>query len=127
MALIVESVDEQTVQNPAQILSDERIEELLKEAETRLRQQAGLEPNSSRFGQDVETLAPVSQKRIHLPKLQHSLERSSYLKNHDGVTKTDANLMVPKEQRKMADGLRVVAKDSEDNKKVVCHPLRSII
>ncbi|KAK5082925.1 dTDP-fucopyranose mutase [Lithohypha guttulata] len=112
MALSVELPHETVVTSAPEILSDERIEELLQEAETRLRQKAGLEALDT-----VPTTAgPV--KRVHLPKLEHNLEKASYLKNHNGVVKTNADLMVPVAQRKMADGLRSVVNETENRKKM---------
>jgi len=120
MALASVFPGEHTTQNAYEILSDDRIEELLKEAETRLRAKAGLEPVTA--DDDVlalETTQAVPGKIVHFPKLEHNLERSSYLKNHNGIVKASPDLMVPAEQRKMAEGLRVVAKDIGDSKKVV--------
>jgi len=105
-------------------LSDDRIEELLKEAETRLRAKAGLELTSA--NEDILTLESTdaaAMKKIHLPKLEHNLNRNSYLKSQNGIAKAIPDLMIPAEQRRMADGLREVAKETSDNKKVVCiHP-----
>lgn len=120
MALAVKSLEQGAAFSTPELLSDERIEELLKEAETRLRAKAGLEPISA--NDDVLALDSTnvaSQKRIHFPKLEHNLDRNSYLKNHNGIAKASPDLMVPAEQRKMADGLRAVAKESDTNKKVV--------
>ena len=120
MALASVYPGEDTIQNAHEILSDDRIEELLKEAETRLRTKAGLEPVAP--VDDVLALEPsqaVPRKGIHFPKLEHNLERSSYLKNQNGIVKASPDLMVPAEQRKMAEGLRAVAKDIGDSKKVV--------
>ncbi|KAK5942185.1 dTDP-fucopyranose mutase [Knufia obscura] len=119
MALAVKSLEQGAAFSTPELLSDERIEELLKEAETRLRAKAGLEPISA--NDDVLALDSTnvaSQKRIHFPKLEHNLDRNSYLKNHNGIAKASPDLMVPAEQRKMADGLRAVAKESDTNKKV---------
>lgn len=107
------------VLQPAGALSDERIDELLKEAETRLRAKAGLAPLSD------ETLTsksqiPPSTNRVHLPRLEHNLQQSSYLKNQNGVTRTNPNLMVPEVQRKMAEGLRTISTNTIIGKKVVC-------
>ncbi|KAK5081472.1 dTDP-fucopyranose mutase [Exophiala xenobiotica] len=119
MALAVESRKTSTLSPAPEILSDDRIEELLKEAETRLRAKAGLEPTLA--NEDVlalETTDPAPKKRIHFSKLKHNLDRSSYLKNHNGIVKVSPDLMVPAEQRKMADGLRAVTRELGDSKKV---------
>jgi len=123
MALAVESRKASTSSPAPEILSDDRIEDLLKEAETRLRAKAGLEPTPA--NEDVlalETTDAAPKKRIHFSKLEHNLDRSSYLKNHNGVVKASPDLMVPAEQRKMADGLRAVTRELGDSKKVVSRP-----
>ena len=103
------------------VLTDEQIEELLKEAEDRLHAKAGLEP-LTQDSEDVLTLdtQDVRQHRqIHFPKLEHNLNGSSYINNHSGVAKTSSQLMVPAEQRKMAEVLRSVTKDGKSSSKVV--------
>lgn len=108
------------------ILSDARIEELLQEAESRLRAKVQLEPESTLDKIALkDTSSPSdSAKRIRLQKLQHGVDRSLYLKNENGITRMNTTLMVPDEQRKMADGLRETAR-GEEHKKIVCHTLSS--
>jgi len=127
MALAVESRNGSMLDAAPEILSDERIEELLKGAETRLRAKAGLEPISA--NEDVlalETTDAAPSRRVHLARLEHNLDRSSYLKNHNGIAKASPDLMVPAEQRKMADGLRTVRKELGNSKKVVSQSLSQI-
>ena len=106
------------------ILSDEQIEHLLKEAEERLRVKSGLQPLNDEA--DVLSLDTGDEqkraKTFHLPKLEHKLDGSSYLTNHNGITRSNANLMVPAEQQIMADGLRSIGKDQEHKKAVRTSP-----
>lgn len=128
MALTVDMPPESLIRAPPEILSDERIEELLKEAEARVRQKAGLKPQTDDvLALDKDKPAATSSKTVHLPKLEHNLERSSYLKNHNGIAKTNPSLMVPAEQRKMAEGLRAVTRENGESKKVVCLSLAYFI
>lgn len=94
-----------------EILSDEQIEQLLQEAEDRLQQKAGLE---------IVKLSEVqTQQRPKIPSLQHGLDRATYITEHNGVAKADPNLLINKEQEKMAHELRPVKKGT-DSKKAVC-------
>lgn len=104
---------------PQEVLSDERIEELLQEAEARLRAKAGLEPKVIDDGLALESVGSAPAKRVRLPKLEHGADRSAYLKNQNGIARTNSSLMVPAEQRKMADGLREVSREN-GSKKMVC-------
>ena len=105
-----------------EILTDAQIEELIKEAEDRLRRKAGLEPNVDNETLSLNSAAPLSASRVRLSKLEHNLDRSSYIKNHNGVAKTNPSLMVPTEQRKMADGLRSLSTQQASSKKIVSNP-----
>lgn len=90
----------------SEALSNEQIEALLQEAETRLRLKAGLEV--------VNTTD--SGKHTMVPKLQHGLEQTPYIKEHDGVAKANSSLLVSKDQQKLADELRHVSKDLRSKK-----------
>ena len=101
-----------------QPLTDERIEELLKEAEARLRAEAGLEPQQDdSLALQRPTASTTSRSR--LPRLDSGLQQPSYLKNQNGVTRTNSSLTVPDTQRKMADGLRTLPRNISESKKVV--------
>lgn len=80
------------------IMSDEQIDELLQQAEARLREKAGLQI------QKIEG----KEKRIAIPKLQHGMDKSSYISEKNGVARVDPNLLVKKDDNKMADGLRSI-------------------
>ena len=121
MELSVNQVDDVGLSAVPRILSDDEIEKLLNEAESRLRMKAGLEPaqdDDNMLSLDTDTVQS-SVQRVRLPKLEHNLEKSSYLKHENGVTRTDSSLTIPTEQRKMAEGLRLIAGD-QNSKKVVC-------
>lgn len=105
-----------------EVLTDAQIEELLQEAEDRLRQKAGLPPNIDNETLSLSAVVAPSATKIHLSKLEHNLDRSSYIKNHNGVAKTNPSLMVPTEQRKMADGLRSLDTQQTSGKKIVSNP-----
>lgn len=104
-----------------EILTDDQVEKLLQEAENRLRQQAGLvndpEKDTISFNEEPSTRT----KRIQLPNLEHTANKSSYIRTSDGVAKADPKSMVPAEQRKMAGGLRKIQTQRTRNSKVVSH------
>lgn len=127
MAMSIDKVDGASLNDTPRTLSDEEIEKLLNEAENRLRVKAGLETTE----QDDNVLAldadvaPSSVQRVHLPKLEHNLEKSSYLKHQNGIARTNSSLTIPTEQLKMAEGLRSIVSE-QTSKKVVCSPLPSL-
>lgn len=121
MELSVNQVDDVGLSAVPRILSDDELEKLLNEAESRLRMKAGLEPaqdDDNMLSLDTDTVQS-SVQRVRLPKLEHNLEKLSYLKHENGVTRTDSSLTIPTEQRRMAEGLRLIACD-QNSKKVVC-------
>lgn len=121
MALSIGRIEDTSLNAAPRILSDDEIEKLLNEAENRLRVKAGLAPSEE--GDDTLALvpdtAPNAVHRVHLPKLEHNLEKKSYLKHQNGIARTDSSLTIPTEQRKMAEGLRSIVSD-QTSKKVVC-------
>ena len=123
MSALVEDPNGNALNSSPEILSDQQIEELLQEAETRLRAKAGLDlkPQDSEEILSLGSALPAPSKKIHFPKLEHNLDRSSYIKTHNGVAKAAPNLIVPATQREMADGLRAVSRWNGENKKMVSY------
>ena len=123
MALVVEDSKEGLALHTPQVLSDEQIEKLLQEAETRLRAKAGLAsvPEQSDDLMAFEHEKPITHKEIRFPKLEQNLDRSSYIKNHNGVAKVNSQSTVPAEQRDMANGLHSVAREGGSQKIVSLH------
>lgn len=126
MAAVLDVSVTQPEDGGPEILTDAQIEELLQEAEDRLRQKVGLASNVDNETLSLSSGAPPSASKVRLSKLEHNLYRSSYIKNHNGVAKTNPSLMVPTEQRKMADGLRTLNTQQASSKKIVSSPSVSI-
>ena len=106
----------------ADSLSDEQIEQLIQEAETRARGKAGIvtvpEPETELTLQE-ET--PGLAQRNAIPKLQHGLERHSYIREQHGVARVRPELLATKEQQSLADQLRTVkVKKSKEKVRYVC-------
>lgn len=112
--------------NEHEILTDAQIEELLREAEDRLRLKAGIPSTPDNETLSLTPVVAPSASKVRLSKLEHNLEPSSYIKNHNGVAKTNSSLMVPSEQRKMADGLRSLD-TQQPSKKIVSGPFLFVI
>jgi len=119
MAVVAEGSSAAADSRSPEILSDEQIEELLQEAEARLRAKAGL-PTKVIDNDELalESTTSVPAKRVRLPKLEHGVDRSSYLKDQNGIVRTNSILMVPAEQRRRADGLREVLRENGTRKVV---------
>ncbi|EXJ80286.1 hypothetical protein A1O1_08428 [Capronia coronata CBS 617.96] len=102
----------------SEILTDEQIDQLLVEAEARLREKAGLSLTASGADEISLVTAEVKAKqRKPLPKLRHGLGQQTYIKDSQGVALTKPQATIPKEQRKLADGLRAV-EVAEKTKKI---------
>ena len=108
-----------------QALSNEQIEQLIQEAETRARAKASIviapEP------EDELTLSeetPELAERKAIPKLKHGLERQSYIREQHGVAQVRPELLATKEQQTLADRLRTVqvkkSKEKVRYKRVLC-------
>lgn len=123
MAAVLDMPVTQTNSGEPEILTDAQIEELLQEAEDRLRLKAGLPANAGNETLSLTSPNPLSTSKVRLPKLEHNLDQSSYIKNHNGVAITNPSLMVPPEQRKMADGLRTLTVQQTNGKKIVSNIL----
>lgn len=105
-------------------LSDEQIEQLIQEAETRARAKAGVltapEP------EDKLTLpeeTPGLAQRKAIPKLKHGLERQSYIREQHGVAQVKPDLLATREQQTLADRLRTV--QVQKSKEKVCYQYSS--
>ena len=103
-------------------LSDEQIELLLQEAEGRLRAKAVAVAAPDELDNELtlrlDEDQPEFAKRKPVPRLQHGLHGSTYIKNRDGVAEVVPELLAPKEQQKLADQLRSVETKSKSKKEV---------
>ena len=106
----------------AEALSDSQIEQLLQEAETRLKSNSGAVATADPDDEltfELHEDKPELAKRKPIPKLQHGLEKSSYIRDQHGVAKVRPELLATKEQQTLADQLRSVPVQ-EGSKKEVC-------
>jgi len=100
-------------------LNEEQIEQLLQEAETRSREKAGIITQVQNEEDEGNlTLSTESVTRKPLPRLKHGLGRNSYIHEKHGVVHVNPDLVVGKQQKKLADTLRTVD-ILEKSKKVV--------
>lgn len=121
MALTLKSSETLLRPTSHEVLTDEQIENLLQDAEARLRAKAGLSVQKVESDDvlQLESDAVRPTRRLKFPRLEHDLDRSTYIKNENGVAKTSANLTVPTEQRKMAEELRALPAIDSAGKRVV--------
>ena len=104
-----------------ELLTDDQIEQLLQEAEARLRAKAGqLPPTESEDVIALQESEPAQSKRRAIPRLQHGLNSSSYISEKNGVAQVNPTLLTTPSQQKLADGLRSV-ETKQRNKKEVGH------
>ncbi|EXJ86499.1 hypothetical protein A1O3_03450 [Capronia epimyces CBS 606.96] len=102
----------------SEILTDEQIDQLLAEAEARLREQAVLLSTPSGADEiSLDTTEAKAKERKPLPKLRHGLGQQTYIKDNQGVALTKPQATIPRDQRKLADGLRPV-EVAEKSKKI---------
>lgn len=98
-----------SVLTETEVLSDQRIEELIQEAEARARAKAGVvtapEPEDELTLQE-ET--PDFARRKAIPKLKHGLEKESYIQEQHGVAQVKSQVLVTKQQQGLADRLRTL-------------------
>merc|ERR1711939_843634 len=92
-------------------LSEDQIDQLLQEAEARLRSKTGT--SVATHSQDELTLSlnedkPEFAKRQPIPSLQHGLDKTSYIQDHGGVAQIRPELLASTDQQKLADQLRPV-------------------
>lgn len=105
-------------------LSDEQIEQLIQEAETRALVKH--RPATAPIPDDELRLldnVPELSKHKNLPKLKHGLERSSYIQHEQGVAQVKRDLLTSSEQ-KAATGLRNLQTSIQTKKKVCELPHR---
>jgi hypothetical protein len=109
-----------TAEMEAEALSDEQIEQLLQEAEIRLRAREGqVVPVESEDLIALQETEASRTKRKAIPRLQHGLQTSSYISEKNGVAQVNPTLLATPAQRKIADNLRNV-QVKQKNKKEVC-------
>ncbi|KIW71267.1 hypothetical protein PV04_03450 [Phialophora macrospora] len=87
------------------VLTDEKIDELLTQAEARLRAKAtGTLGGEVLLAKDDTT----SKSRKPLPKLRHGLTRSPYIKDNQGVAETNPKATIAQQQASQAAGWKHV-------------------
>ena len=100
-------------------LSDEQVRQLLKDAEERLRIRKGLGPKSSSLDTLQNRYAPkavptvldillLTQASSSIPRLASQKTIEPYVKTTDQGASVDRSHLVTAEQRKSANGIRVV-------------------
>ena len=104
-------------------LSDEQIDLLLQEAETRLKAKAGVLTTTQ--PQDEQTLRldedkPEFAKRKPIPRLQHGLDEKPYIQDRKGVAEVEPEVLATRQQQKLADTLRSVQVKHKSKKEVRC-------
>ncbi|KEF61748.1 uncharacterized protein A1O9_03318 [Exophiala aquamarina CBS 119918] len=101
----------------SEILSDAQIDQLLLDAEARLRARvAQLAPAGIQNEVSLETGEPRAKHRKPLPKLRHGLDRTGYLKDSNGVVQTDPKALVKSSQTPLSSDLRSVDDAKKSNK-----------
>ncbi|KIX10377.1 uncharacterized protein Z518_01459 [Rhinocladiella mackenziei CBS 650.93] len=99
-----------------EILTDEQIDQLLDEAEARLREKASLAPTDAIID-EISLRTGETKTRQPLPKLRHGLNRRTYIQDNQGVAETNPPATITDQHQKMGDGLRSVGL-SEKSKKI---------
>ncbi|KIW16920.1 hypothetical protein PV08_04110 [Exophiala spinifera] len=92
----------------ANLLNDVEIDRLLSEAEERLRAKTtpGLSAsNNEEISLHNGELEKATVRKM-LPKLQHNLSQTTYIKDHSGVAQANPQLAVAKDQRQLADRMK---------------------
>ncbi|KAF7505785.1 hypothetical protein GJ744_000456 [Endocarpon pusillum] len=94
------------------ILSDEQIEQLLHEAEVRLKEASESVVQAARAPelQDIISVGNI-RKRKPLPKLIDSLKKASYIEQKNGIAQADGQRLLADKHRKLSNGLRAVELD----------------
>lgn len=90
---------EEDEENAQEELSDEQIQQLLKEATTRLTKPA-------QHDQRVSTPTQTSGRLI--PKLQTTTPHAPYIREVNGIATANPKLLISEEQRKLSNTLRSV-------------------
>ncbi|KAK5061358.1 hypothetical protein LTR84_007900 [Exophiala bonariae] len=77
------------------VLTDAQIDQFLLDAESRLREKAGqVLPTNDEDEVSISTGQASVKHRNPLPRLQHGLDRTSYLKDKGGVMQTDIQALI---------------------------------
>lgn len=101
-------------------LSDEQIDLLLQEAETRLKAKAGAvatQPDNE-LTLRLDDDKPEFAKRKPIPRLQHGLDEKPYIQEHKGVAEVDPVVLATEQQQKLADKLRTSQAKHKSKKEV---------
>lgn len=110
-------------------LSDEQIDLLLQEAETRLRSKAGVvatQPDDE-LTLRLDDDKPEFAKRKPIPRLQHGLNEKPYIQEHRGVAEVDPAVLATEQQQKLADKLRSSQAKHKSKKEVRCPGCHSYV
>ena len=105
-------------------LTDDQIEALLQEAENRLKNAnttAVVPVEENELTLALEDEKPAFEKRKPIPRLSHTLDTKRSIQEHNGVAHVAPELLVSKEQQKLADNLRTI-KFKDRSKKDVSTP-----
>ncbi|KIX98120.1 uncharacterized protein Z520_06200 [Fonsecaea multimorphosa CBS 102226] len=89
----------------ADILTDQQIDDLLAQAEVRLREKS---KSTNEDEISLEIVTPTTTSRKIIPKIHHGLVRSRYINDKQGVAETNAKAILERQQSLLADGLRSV-------------------
>ncbi|KAH0846552.1 rRNA-processing protein fcf2 [Fonsecaea pedrosoi] len=96
------------------ILTDEQIDDLLSQAEVRLR---GKSHSANEDEISLEIVKPTTTSRKIVPKLHSNLVRTKYINDKQGVAETNAKAVLEHQQSLLADGFKSV-EVSHKSKKV---------
>ena len=103
----------------AELLSDDQIELLIQEAETRLRAKNEVVPVDD--AEEVLTLRddkPKATNRKRIPRLEHGIDTKRYIRDNHGVAIVNPELLANKQQQALADQLRLIEKKDKSKKEV---------
>ena len=99
------------------VLSDDQIEQLIQEAEARAHARAGAiaaPAPDHELTLQIDTSEFAQRKAI--PRLEHGLERQSYIQEQQGVAQVKPELLATKEQHTLAEQLRTVEAQKKKKK-----------
>ncbi|EXJ72125.1 uncharacterized protein A1O5_04629 [Cladophialophora psammophila CBS 110553] len=88
----------------ASLLTDEQINDLLSQAEARLREKSET-TNEDEISLEAST---TTTSRKTIPRLRHSLVRSKYIHDNQGVAETNAKATLERQHSLPVDGLRSI-------------------
>ncbi|OAP57067.1 hypothetical protein AYL99_09180 [Fonsecaea erecta] len=87
------------------VLSDEQIDDLLAQAEARLREKSKATDEDEI---SLEIVKPTTTSRKIIPKLHHGLVRPKYINDKQGVAETNAKAVLELQQSLLVDGFSSV-------------------